>query len=146
MGSNHVHQLWGIQNCFRALPENGEISHTWTDLNVASWELEEVFLNPIQYDGCVDLFLWFVYFLGYCMCWLLIFLLPVFHAAFLPLNLLNCGLETISLLALQMWIFFVSLLSHLFIFLSYYHINKIHVYDYINHTCYLYKMIWWCFD
>jgi hypothetical protein len=144
MGSNHVHQLQGIQDCFRVLPENREISHTWTGLNVASWELEEVFLNPIQYDGCIDLFSWFVYFLGYRMCWLPIFLETVFHVAFLPLNLLNCVPETISPLALHRWIYFVLLLSHLFIF--FYHINKIHVYDYINQTCYLYRMIWWSFE
>jgi hypothetical protein len=48
-----------IQDCFHALPQNGEITHTWTYLNVVhtwtylnvvSWDLEEVFVNPIQYD------------------------------------------------------------------------------------------------
>jgi hypothetical protein len=30
--------------------------HTWTDLNVADWDVEEVLQNSIQNDGCVDLY------------------------------------------------------------------------------------------
>jgi hypothetical protein len=45
-----------IQYCFWALSQNGEITHTWNDLNVASWDLDDVLLNPIQYDRCGDFF------------------------------------------------------------------------------------------
>jgi hypothetical protein len=38
------------------LTRNGEIAHTWTDLNVADWDVEEVLQYPIQNDGCVDLY------------------------------------------------------------------------------------------
>ena len=55
-GCKHVHQLRDIQDCFRVLIQNGEIVHNWTDLNVAAWDIEEVFPDPIQNDGCSDLF------------------------------------------------------------------------------------------
>jgi hypothetical protein len=38
------------------LTRNGEIAHTWTDLNVADWDVEEILQYPIQNDGCVDLY------------------------------------------------------------------------------------------
>ena len=51
-----MHQLQGIQDCFLALAKNGELVHTWTDLNVAEWDSEEVFQDPLQDDGYFDLF------------------------------------------------------------------------------------------
>jgi hypothetical protein len=51
-----MYQLRGIQGCFIALTQNGEIAHTWTDLNVVNWDVEEVLHGPIQIDGCVDLY------------------------------------------------------------------------------------------
>jgi hypothetical protein len=56
MAYNHLNQLQGIQDCFIALTQNREIVHTWTDLNVADWDVEEVLQYPIQNDGCVDLY------------------------------------------------------------------------------------------
>jgi hypothetical protein len=38
------------------LTRKREIAHTWTDLNVADWDVEEVLPNPIQRDGCIDLY------------------------------------------------------------------------------------------
>jgi hypothetical protein len=37
------------------LTQNGEITHTWTDLNIVNWDVE-VFQNPIQNEGCVNLY------------------------------------------------------------------------------------------
>jgi hypothetical protein len=34
-----------------ALTQNREIAHTWTDLNIADWDVEEVLQNPIQMTG-----------------------------------------------------------------------------------------------
>jgi hypothetical protein len=48
-----LNQLGGIQDCFIALTRNGEITHTWTDLNVADWDVEEVLQNLIQKDGAL---------------------------------------------------------------------------------------------
>jgi hypothetical protein len=56
MASNHFNQLLGIQDCFLVLTRNGEIAHTWADLNLADWDIEEVFQYHIQNDGCVDLY------------------------------------------------------------------------------------------
>jgi hypothetical protein len=58
MTCNHLNQLRGIQECFIALIRNREIAHTWTDLNVADWDVdvEEVLQHLIQNDGCVDLY------------------------------------------------------------------------------------------
>jgi hypothetical protein len=57
MACNHINQLRGIQDYFIALTKNREIAHTWTDLNVADCDVEEVLQDPIQNDGCVDLYL-----------------------------------------------------------------------------------------
>jgi hypothetical protein len=56
MASNHLNQFLGIQDCFIVLTQNGEIAHTWADLNVTDWDVEEVLQYPIQNDGCVDLY------------------------------------------------------------------------------------------
>jgi hypothetical protein len=56
MASNPLNQLLGIHDCFIALTQNGEIAHTWVDLNIADWDVEEVLQYPIQNDGCVDLY------------------------------------------------------------------------------------------
>jgi hypothetical protein len=56
MACNHLNQLRGIQDYFLALTHNREIAHTWTDLNVADWDILEVLQYPIQNDGCVDLY------------------------------------------------------------------------------------------
>jgi hypothetical protein len=56
MASNHLNQLRGIQDCFIVLIRNGEITHSWTDLNIADWDVEEILQYPIQNDGCVDLY------------------------------------------------------------------------------------------
>jgi hypothetical protein len=56
MASNPLNQLLGIHDCFIVLTQNGEIAHTWVDLNVADWDVEEVLQYPIQNDGCVDLY------------------------------------------------------------------------------------------
>jgi hypothetical protein len=50
MACNHLNQLGGTQDCFIALTQNKEIAHTWTQLNVADWDVEEVLQNPIQKD------------------------------------------------------------------------------------------------
>jgi hypothetical protein len=54
MASNNLNQLLGIQDCFVVLTRNGEIVHTWADLNLADWDVEEVFQDQIQNDLCVD--------------------------------------------------------------------------------------------
>jgi hypothetical protein len=51
-----MNQLRGIQDCFIVLTQNREIAHTWTDLNFADWDVEEVLQDPIQNDRCVDLY------------------------------------------------------------------------------------------
>jgi hypothetical protein len=61
MASNHFNQLLGIQDCFLVLTRNGEIAHTWADLNLADWDIEEVFQYHIQNDGCVDLYSYIVF-------------------------------------------------------------------------------------
>jgi hypothetical protein len=43
-----LNQIEGIHDCFIALTRGGEIAHTWTDLNVADWDVDEVIPNPIQ--------------------------------------------------------------------------------------------------
>jgi hypothetical protein len=40
----------------RALTQNGEIMHTWTDPNVVDWDVEEVFQDFVQNDRYVDLY------------------------------------------------------------------------------------------
>jgi hypothetical protein len=54
MASNNLNQLLGIQDYFIVLTRNGEIAHTWADLNLVDWDVEEVFQDHIQNDGCVD--------------------------------------------------------------------------------------------
>jgi hypothetical protein len=56
MASNHLNLLLSIQDYFIVLTRNGEIAHTWADLNLADWDVEKVFQYPIQNDGCVDLY------------------------------------------------------------------------------------------
>jgi hypothetical protein len=56
VASNHLNQLRGIHDYFIALTQNGEIMHTWTDLNIANWDVEDVLQYPIQNDGYVDLY------------------------------------------------------------------------------------------
>jgi hypothetical protein len=56
MACNHFYQLGVIQDYFIALTRNREIAQTWTDLNIADWDVEEVLPNPIQREGCVDLY------------------------------------------------------------------------------------------
>jgi hypothetical protein len=56
MACIHLNQQGGIHNYFIALTRNRDILHTWIDLNVANWDAEEVLPNPIQRDGCVDLY------------------------------------------------------------------------------------------
>jgi hypothetical protein len=38
------------------LTQNREIMHTWTDLNVANYDVEEVLQVLIQNDMCVNLY------------------------------------------------------------------------------------------
>jgi hypothetical protein len=38
------------------LTRNREVAHTWADLNIADWDVEEVLEYPIQNDRCVDLY------------------------------------------------------------------------------------------
>jgi hypothetical protein len=56
MASNHLNQLLGIWDCFIVLTRNREVAHSWVDLNVADWDVEEVLQYPIQNDECVDLY------------------------------------------------------------------------------------------
>jgi hypothetical protein len=51
-----MYQLRGIQDYFIALTQNGEIAHTWTDINIADWDVEEVLQYPIQNEVCVVLY------------------------------------------------------------------------------------------
>jgi hypothetical protein len=62
MTSNHLNQLLGIQDYFIELTQNREIMHTWADLNIADWDVEEVLQYPIQNVGCVDLYSLFSFF------------------------------------------------------------------------------------
>jgi sulfur carrier protein ThiS len=57
VASNHLNKLLGIQDCFIVLTRNGEIVHTWADLNVVDYDVAEVLQYPIQNDGCVNLYL-----------------------------------------------------------------------------------------
>jgi hypothetical protein len=54
MASNNLNQLLGILECFIVLTRNGEIAHSWADLNLTDWDIEEVFQDQIQNNGCVD--------------------------------------------------------------------------------------------
>jgi hypothetical protein len=54
MASNNLNQLLGIFECFIVLTWNGEIAHSWADLNLTDWDVEEVFQDQIQNNGCVD--------------------------------------------------------------------------------------------
>jgi hypothetical protein len=47
MAGNHLNQLRDIQDCFIVLTQNEEIAHTWTDLNIVDWDVEEVLQYPI---------------------------------------------------------------------------------------------------
>jgi hypothetical protein len=53
MASNNLNELLGIQDYFRVLTWNGETVHSWADLNLTDWDVEEVFQDQIQTDGCV---------------------------------------------------------------------------------------------
>jgi hypothetical protein len=88
MASNHLNQLLGIQDCFIVLTRNGEIAHTWTDLNIADWDVEEVLQYPIQNDGCVDLYSLYSFLIIY---WILTYVLSI---------------KTISFYQLLMWAFY----------------------------------------
>jgi hypothetical protein len=72
MASNHLNQLLGIQDCFIVLTQNGEIVHTWADLNVTDWDVEEVLQYPIQNNGCVDLYSLYSFLIIY---WILTYVL-----------------------------------------------------------------------
>jgi hypothetical protein len=54
MASNNLNQLLGIHDCFIVLTWNGEIAHSLADLNLTDWDVEEVFQDQIQTNGCVD--------------------------------------------------------------------------------------------
>jgi hypothetical protein len=54
MASNNLNQLLGIRDCFIVLTQNREIVHSWADLNLTGWDVEEVFQDQIQTDGCAD--------------------------------------------------------------------------------------------
>jgi hypothetical protein len=47
MASSHLNQLLGIHDRFIVLTRNGEITHTWANLNIADWDVEEVLQYPI---------------------------------------------------------------------------------------------------
>jgi hypothetical protein len=51
VASNNLNQLLGIQECFIVLTRHGEIAHSWADLNLTDWDVEEVFQDRIQNDG-----------------------------------------------------------------------------------------------
>jgi hypothetical protein len=40
MASNNLNL--GIQECFIVLTRNGEIAHSWADLNLTDWDVGEV--------------------------------------------------------------------------------------------------------
>jgi hypothetical protein len=82
MASNHLNQLLGIQDCFIVLTQNGEIAHTWADLNVTDWDVEEVLQYPIQNDGCVDLYSLYSFLIIY---WILTYVLSTKTISFYQL-------------------------------------------------------------
>jgi hypothetical protein len=88
MSSNHLNQLLGIQDCFIVPTRNGEIAHTWVNLNVANWDVEEVLQYPIQNDGCVDLYSLYSFLIIY---WILTYVMST---------------KTISFYRLLMWVFY----------------------------------------
>jgi hypothetical protein len=54
------------------LTRNREIAHTWADLNVADWDVEEVLQYLIQNGGCVDLYSLYSFLIIY---WILTYVL-----------------------------------------------------------------------
>jgi hypothetical protein len=82
MASKYLNQLLGIQDCFIVLTRNGEIVHTWADLNVANWDVEEVLQQPIQNDGCVDLYSLYSFLIIY---WILTYVLSTKTISFYQL-------------------------------------------------------------
>jgi hypothetical protein len=64
------------------LKQSGEITHTWADLNVIDWDVEEVLQYPIQNDGCVDLYSLYSFLIIY---WILTYVLSTKTISFYQL-------------------------------------------------------------
>jgi hypothetical protein len=64
------------------LKQSGEITHTWADLNVIDWDVEEVLQYPIQNDGCVDLYSLYSFLIIY---WILTYVLSTKTMSFYQL-------------------------------------------------------------